>query len=134
MSVLVDSSVWSLALRRRRPVGTDEVAVLRELIEKGQVQIIGPIRQEILSGIREKAQFLKLKHALSAFPDLELSSSDHETAAEFCNTCMAAGIQASHTDFLIAAVAFRRRLSILSVDKDFQHLARILPIRRIGVK
>ena len=134
MSVLVDSSVWSLALRRRRPVGTDEVAVLRELIEKGQVQIIGPIRQEILSGIREKAQFLKLKQALSAFPDLDLSSSDHETAAEFCNTCMAAGIQASHTDFLIAAVAFRRRLSILSADKDFQHLARILPIRLTGVK
>jgi predicted nucleic acid-binding protein len=47
---------------------------------------------------------------------------------------MAAGIQASHTDFLIAAVAFRRRLSILSVDKDFMHLAKILPIRMVGVK
>ena len=85
MKILVDTSVWSLALRRKSAPHDPSVIELRGLIEELRVQMIGPVRQEILSGIRSKSQFLKLRETLRAFPDLVLSSQDYELAAEFFN-------------------------------------------------
>jgi predicted nucleic acid-binding protein len=70
MKVLVDTSVWSLALRRGRQSASAPVQELRNLIFANRVQMIGPIRQEILSGIRDKNQFKELEARLSSFPDL----------------------------------------------------------------
>ena len=62
MKVLVDTSIWSLALRRnKQPDSNIEVIEFQELIEEVRVQLIGPIRQEILSGVKRKQQFSKLK-------------------------------------------------------------------------
>lgn len=121
MSVIVDTSVWSLALRRRSPSqSSSAIALLRNLITDDQVVLFGAIRQEILSGIRSSEQFNQLKNYLRAFPDIELVVEDYELAAEFFNTCRSNGIQGSNTDFLICAVAHRRNYRIFTTDNDFQ--------------
>jgi hypothetical protein len=128
MKVLVDTSVWSLALRRGGETESDPARELRNLIADGRVQMIGPIRQEILSGVREEGQFKDLETRLGAFPDLRLTSEDHVAAARFFNLCRAKGVQGSNTDFLICAVAVRHRLAIYTTDKDFTLYAKHLPI------
>lgn len=130
MKVIVDTSVWSLALRREANDSLAPVQELRQLIHDHRVQMIGPIRQEILSGIRSKSQFSKLRKHLESFPDLPLHTEDYVTAAQFFNLCRSEGVQGSNTDFLICAVAVRTRSSIFTTDKDFElfskHLAIVL--------
>jgi predicted nucleic acid-binding protein len=128
MRVLVDTSVWSEALRRSSRVETDVVREFRSLILEHRADIIGPIRQEILSGLREDAQFEKLEKHIAAFPDMPLETADHIMAAQFYNTCRAKGVQGANTDFLICAVAVRRQLSIFTTDGDFSLFAKHLPI------
>jgi predicted nucleic acid-binding protein len=128
MRVLVDTSVWSEALRRSKKVESDIVREFRSLILEHRVDIIGPIRQEILSGLREETQFEKLQNHLAAFPDIPLKTDDYVTAAKFFNMCRAKGVQGSNTDFLICAVAVRRQLAIYTTDKDFILFAKHLPI------
>ena len=128
MNVLVDTSVWSLALRRRRTRTEPETIELAELIREGRVAFLGAIRQELLSGISDERQFVVLRDHLRAFPDLALEPADHEEAATFFNRCRARGIQGSNTDFLICATAARRKLGILTTDADFRHFAKVLPI------
>ena len=98
MSIIVDTSVWSLALRRKTPPDSSPaVTILQNLITNDQVALLGAIRQEILSGIRNFEQFTRLRDYLRAFPDLELMAEDYELAAEFFNTCRSKGIQGSNT-------------------------------------
>lgn len=91
--------------------------------------MIGPVRQEILSGIRHAVQFNLLRNTLRAFPDLLISTADYEQAAAFFNRCRSHGIQGTHMDFLLCAVASRRAMSIFTTDKDFGAFAPILRIR-----
>ncbi|SRR6266702_1916173 len=128
MKILVDTSVWSLALRRNLPDDGPEVTELIELIKEVRVQMIGPVRQELLSGVKNQAQFQKLRNHLRAFPDLELTTRDYETAAEFFNLCRGKGIQGSNTDFLICAIAARHKIPILTTDADFTLFQPHLPI------
>jgi len=132
MNVLIDTPIWSLAFRHR-PVQTDNmqdiyVDELRELINEMRAQLIGPIRQEILSGISNEAQFQKLREHLGAFEDLTIHSEDYERAAECFNLCRSQGIQGAHIDFLICAVAERYNIPIFTTDKDFSLYASYLPI------
>lgn len=128
MLILVDTSVWSLALRRNIPNNGPELFEFVELIKESRVQIIGPIRQELLSGIKDEIHFSKLRDHLRPFPDLQLTSGDYEQAAEFFNLCRGQGIQGSNTDFLICAVAARHNLPIFTTDKDFNLFRSHLPI------
>ncbi|OUC13673.1 MAG: twitching motility protein PilT [Alkalinema sp. CACIAM 70d] len=128
MSVIVDTCVWSLALRRNTP-DSAIVNQFRVLIADDNVSILGAIRQEILSGIRLPEQFIRLRDYLRAFPDITLMPDDYETAAEFFNTCRRNGIQGSNTDFLICAVAYRRNYAIFTTDQDFRNFQTHLPIR-----
>ncbi len=128
MRVLVDTSVWSLALRRGERPLYPETEELRRLVAAHVVDIMGPIRQELLSGLRDPAQFERLETHLAAFPDILLQTDDFVTAARFFNLCRAKGIQGSNTDFLICAVAVRRGMSIFTTDRDFERFARCLPI------
>ncbi len=133
MQVLVDTSVWSLALRRSaKNLNRKETlltAELRELIQEARVQLIGPIRQELLSGIREESQYARLQKRLRAFRDETLTTEDYETAARLSNQCRAAGVTGSGIDFLICAVALRRKWQIFTTDYDFQVYARTISIR-----
>jgi predicted nucleic acid-binding protein len=126
--VLVDTSVWSEALRRRKVVRAAVVEELRSLILEHRVEIIGPIRQELLSGLRQDAQFEALEKHLAPFCDLPLKTDDYVTAAKFFNLCRAKGVQGSNTDFLICSVAVQHQLAIYTTDKDFFLFAKHLPI------
>ena len=128
MKVLVDTSVWSLALRRRSGGGHPAAEELRSLVDHGRVAIIGPIRQELLSGMREAVSYATLRDNLRAFSDEALTTPDFERAAEHFNACRARGVQGSNTDFLICAVAERLSIPILTTDADFVQFARVLPI------
>jgi hypothetical protein len=132
VKVLVDTAVWSLALRRRAGSSHPAVVQLRSLIDEGRVSMVGPIRQELLSGIRTRASYERLRDALRPFEDELLERADFERAAEHFNACRASGIQGSNTDFLLCAVAARRRLPILTTDSDFTRFAAVIPIALHG--
>lgn len=128
MRVLIDTSVWSLALRRNQPADSIVVTELIELIREVRGQMIGPVRQELLSGIKNQVQFQKLRNHLRAFPDLEVTTRDYESAADFFNLCRGKGVQGSNTDFLICAVAVRYNIPIFTTDEDFTLFKTHLPI------
>lgn len=129
MRVVVDTSVWSLALRRSQTSANRWSTALAGLIQQGHALLIGPVRQELLSGIKDALQFDRLRDDLRAFPDLRLDTADYEDAAIAFNRCRARGLQGSSTDFLICAVAVRRDLSVFSADADFRRFADVLPLR-----
>jgi len=137
MMVLVDTPIWSLALRRQpSALSAGEqllVRSLRELIAESRVQILGATRQEILSGIRERAQFLRIRSQLRAFEDVSLTANDYEEAAAMSNTCRRSGIAASPIDMLICASGQRRSWQVFSTDHDFVHYRRVLPIQLIPI-
>jgi predicted nucleic acid-binding protein len=128
MKVIVDTSVWSIALRRNASESLAPVQELRHLIHDHRVQMIGPIRQEILSGIRSESQFSKLRKHLESFPDLPILTEDYVAAAQFFNRCRSEGVQGSDTDFLICALAARNSFSIYTTDKDFELFSKHLEI------
>jgi len=126
--ILVDTCVWSLALRGSTPRESSIAELLTQLIDENLVKIIGAIRQELLSGYTEKKSYDKLRQKLQYFPNERILDSDYEAAAEYSNFCRSKGIQGSHTDFLICAVAIRVKFKIYSTDKDFKHYAKLLPV------
>ncbi|MGK0290366.1 MAG: putative nucleic acid-binding protein [bacterium] len=128
MKIIVDTCIWSLALRHGSNPSENIVVELKNLIMDFRVQMIGAIRQEILSGVRHEIQFQKLKNHLNSFPDLPLNEEDYTVAAQFYNLCRSKGVQGSNTDFLICAVASNRNLGIFTTDKDFLHFSKYLPI------
>jgi len=129
VKVLIDTPIWSVALRRKhQPEDASTTSELASLVEDRRVALIGPVRQELLSGIREQSQFDRLSKSLRAFPDTFITTADYEEAASFSNRCRARGIQGSNTDFLICAIAVRHEFSIFTTDDDFTHFAKVLPI------
>ena len=131
MKLLADTSVWSLALRRRPTANLDAdenrlVAALTEAIADGRVVMIGPIRQEILSGIKEQSQFVRLRTTLAAFRDESIATTDYEEAARFYNICRSRGVQCGPIDILICAVAVRRKWNVLANDARLNQCLQII--------
>jgi predicted nucleic acid-binding protein len=132
--LVVDTSVWSMALRRLDPLRlNDKESRAREELEEhlrtGEGALIGAVRQEILGGIRPQGRFDDLRIRLMAVPHLPTVVDDYERAAAMANTCRAAGVQGSPTDFLICAVSERAGIPIFTLDRDFEGFARHLPIQ-----
>jgi len=132
VKVIIDTSIWSLALRRKasrlNPTEKKIINELMELINDSRVILIGPIRQEILSGINSELQFELLKNKLRAFENLDIKIEDYETASRYFNVCRKNGIQGSQVDYLICAVASNNKFSIFSTDKDFLNYSQHLEI------
>ena len=132
MNVLIDTSVFSLALRRKNEtLSTNEthlVAELSELIREGRTRMIGLVRQELLSGIKSTEQYEKLRVHLRSFPDEVVDTSDYEEAAKAGNRCRAKGVAVSIVDMLLCAVAIKRQWAIFTTDPDFSSYARVLPL------
>ncbi|HMD49471.1 MAG TPA: PIN domain-containing protein [Bryobacteraceae bacterium] len=138
MQVLIDTNIWSFAFRRTK---TDlsvreaaHAAMLGELIRQDRARLIGPIRQELLSGIREQAQFDRLRNALRSFPDEPLAMDDFEGAVQCGNRCRSKGISGSPIDFLICAVALHRDWQIFTTDPDFGAYAKVLALRLLTAR
>jgi predicted nucleic acid-binding protein len=128
--ILVDTSIWSLALRRRRgdlnPTERRHVREWERLIRAGMVVLIGPIRQELLSGVRDERAWENLRAALEPFPDLSLAPADYERAAVFFNRCRARGVAGSAIDLLICSASAHYKAPIYTMDADFRRYASVL--------
>jgi predicted nucleic acid-binding protein len=133
VNVLVDTCVWSLALRRRAENRsareTAQVESLNAAIERGSVKVIGIVRQELLTGIKTRQQIENLKEFMDAFPDVEIASEDYIEAAKLGNACYAKGVAPSVVDMLLCAVANRQGWEIFTTDPDFERYSRILDLR-----
>lgn len=131
MKVLVDTSVWSLVLRKQEKTAREEkiVTKLSKIIRDLNLVMIGPIRQEILSGISDNKRFEDLRCRIAVFPDYKIKTIDYETAARFLNECRGKGIQGSHIDFLICAVAKNNGFAIFTLDNDFYNYQKYIGIK-----
>ena len=132
MTVLVDTTIWSLALRRRSTdLSTAERRLVEEwadLVTSGRAVLTGPIRQEVLSGIRQEEVFEALHEKLFSFRYLEILPGDYVQAARFFNLCRSHGVVGSHVDMLICATAHRYGVPIFTTDPDFPLYAQHVPI------
>jgi predicted nucleic acid-binding protein len=131
--VLVDTPIWSLALRRRAvdlsPSERRVTQSLYNLVRQSRVRLLGSTRQEVLSGIREESQFLRIRDHLRGFANVELDATDYEEAARASNQCRRRGIAGSPVDLLMCAVSLRHRWQVFTTDRDFPHYATVLPIQ-----
>jgi predicted nucleic acid-binding protein len=134
LKVLVDTPIWSYALRKRNIKYQAEIRELTSLIRDQRALIIGPIRQEILSGYSDLKKFKKLREKLSFFENSPILDSDYESAAELSNKCRKRGVQGSQIDFLICAVAKRLNVPIFTTDKDFSNYRSIVSIKLYKIK
>lgn len=125
----MDTSVWSEALRRRSGRLTQITAELNTLIEDHRVVMLGPIRQELLSGVKTPEVFEDLRSSLRAFPDEPITTDHYEAAAQFYNMCKARGVTGTFIDLLICAVAVAEDFGVFTSDKDFEHFRRVIPLR-----
>ncbi len=125
--ILVDTSVLSAALRYRKPspTSTRDVEILREMILAGVAPSVpGIVVQEILSGVKAEAQFVKLKNGLQSFPVVLAQATDHFLAASLFNTCRKRGIAATLVDCLIAAQTVGNNAKLWTLDRDFLQITR----------
>jgi predicted nucleic acid-binding protein len=128
LNVLVDTSVWSLALRRDAPPDVPEVHELRRLLEAGTVYCTGLILQELLQGFaRPKAHHQIVEH-FAALPLLVPDREDHIHAAEMRNRCRRKGVQTGTIDALLAQLCLRYDLTMLTTDKDFRNIATVVSL------
>jgi predicted nucleic acid-binding protein len=129
VKILVDTPIWSYALRSMNNAFQAEIDTLTSLIRDQRALIIGPIRQEILSGYSDLRKYLTVKEKLSYFTNTPIFDTDYELAAEFSNKCRIKGVQGSHIDFLICAVAKRMDVPIFTNDNDFANYQNLISIK-----
>ncbi len=130
--ILVDTCVWSKVLRRPREgeESSAEAQVLRRLIEADEeIGLPGIVLQEILSGLRDQAQFERLLIYLDSFPLILASRRTHIEAARIANACRRKGITTSTVDCLIAASAIEHDARLLTTDQDFTAMARHIDLK-----
>ena len=135
MKVLVDTPIWSLAFRKKIDnINNIAIKNLANLIQDRRIAIIGPVRQEVLSGISDRNKFYEIKDKMSFFSDYSIKTDDYEFAAECSNECRRNGIQGSHTDFLICAMAIKNGWEIFTTDADFFEYQKYISIKMYTLK
>ncbi len=129
MSLLVDTSVWSLALRRDAPPDLPEVDALGHALEAGEMVVTtGLILQEILQGFSGPRARKAILKRFSTLPFLVPDRADHIQAADLRNRCRRKGIQVGTIDALLAELCIRHEMTILTRDADFQRIADVTPL------
>lgn len=126
MNLVVDTSVWSVVLRRPQ-VNEDDpyVRAFRWHLESGDgLFLIGNILQELLDGLRSTKQFDRLLALLDPYPLLELDRETYAAAARLQSACRIKGVNAGPIDFLIAAACCQHGFPLLTADKDFSRIAK----------
>jgi hypothetical protein len=132
MNILVDTSVWSQALRRDTPSQSREVDRLKDALEGGEaVFTTGLILQELLQGFGGPRSRTRIIETFAALPLITPDRKDHIEAAALRNSLHRKGVQAGTIDALLAQLCLRHGLHMLSVDSDFSHMARHVPLSLI---
>ena len=130
MTLLVDTSVWSLALRRDGTAAEPEVHALKDALLGAEVVVTtGLVLQELLQGFAGPKDRAQIIEHVGALPLLQPDRSDHMAAAELRNTCRRAGIQVGTIDALLAQLCIHHGLTLLTTDKDFVLAARHCALR-----
>lgn len=130
MNLLVDTSVWSLALRRDAPPTGREVNSLRRALEgEALVLTTGVILQELLQGIRGPKGREAIVARFVTLPFLVPDRQDHIDAATLHGACRRRGLQVGTIDVLLAQLCLRHELTILTTDRDFESIAAVVPLR-----
>ena len=130
MTLFVDTSVWSLLLRRDRPADVPQVRALERALETGApIVMTGLVLQELLQGFSGPKARDQILDRFAAFPLLVPDREDHIAAAALRNSCHKRGVQIGTIDALLAQLCVRHELTLLSSDEDFGHIARTCPLR-----
>lgn len=125
MSLFVDTSVWSHALRRDVPSAEPQVGALTKALESGETIVItGVVLQELLQGFSGPKDRERIIDRFSALPLLIPDRQDHIDAADLRNTCRRSGVQLATIDALIAQLCIRHSMRLLTLDKDFENAAK----------
>ncbi len=125
MTLLVDTSVWSLALRR--DVKTQEPAVQALVDALGGAEIVvttGLVLQELLQGFSGPKSAAAIIERFSALALIHPTRNDHVAAATVRNRCRRGGVQVGTVDALIAQICISNQLTLLTTDQDFRHAAK----------
>lgn len=133
MSLFVDTSVWSLALRRETAPDVPEIHELRRALERGDIVVTtGLVLQELLQGFSGPRARKEIIERFAALPSLPPDREDHIEAAELRNACRRAGIQIGTIDSLLARLCIRHKLTLLTMDADFHQAASHFPLKIWG--
>lgn len=133
MTLLVDTSVWSLALRRDGSSESNEVVALREALDGADsVVTTGLVLQELLQGFSGPKARQAIIERLGALPLVQPDRQDHIAAAEVRNICRRRGVQVGTIDALLIQLCGRYELTLLSSDQDFANAAPHVPFRLWG--
>lgn len=129
MTILVDTSVWSLALRRDGEASEPEVRALKDAFLGGDVVVTtGLVLQELLQGFSGPKAKAQIVQRFAALPFIQPDREDHVGAAGVRNVCRTAGVQVGTIDALLAQLCIRHDLTLLTTDKDFVHAAKHCPL------
>jgi predicted nucleic acid-binding protein len=124
LSLFVDTSVWSLALRRDAPAAVAQVHALTRAINAGETIVTtGLVLQELLQGFSGPKSRHLIQERFAAVPLLVPDREDHVRAAELRNHCRKAGTQVGTIDALLAELCIRHDLTMLTTDNDFAYIA-----------
>jgi hypothetical protein len=130
LNLFIDTSVWSLHLRRDAPATSPQLQALRDALGAGQtVFSTGLVLQELLQGISGPRNWAGIIEGFAAVPLLDPGREDHIAAAELRNGCRRRGVQIGTVDALLAQLCIRHDLTMLSVDQDFVHIAGLVPLK-----
>jgi predicted nucleic acid-binding protein len=130
LSLFVDTSVWSLFLRRDQPADLPEVLALRRALEGGErIVTTGLVLQELLQGFSGPKARDQIIERFAAFPLLAPNREDHIAAAALRNECRKRGVQSGTIDALIAQTCIQHDLTLLTTDADFSHMAKCCALR-----
>ncbi len=132
MTLFVDTSVWSLALRRDVPPDVPEVgALLQAVASDAAIVSTGLVLQELLQGFAGPKQAEMLIERFRSLPFVSPDRADHIAAAQLRNACRQRGVQVGTIDALLAQLCIRHDLTLLSTDRDFRDITRVEPALRI---
>ena len=130
MTLLVDTSVWSLALRRDGSPAAPEVRALADALAGADAVVTtGLVLQELLQGFNGPRAVAAIVERFQALPLIHPDRQDHIAAAEVRNVCRRAGVQIGTIDALLIQLCGRHDLTLLTTDRDFVHSAKYVPVK-----
>jgi predicted nucleic acid-binding protein len=127
VNTLVDTSVWSLALRRESPPDIPELNELRRALHAGMVVSTGIVLQELLQGFSKPKAHRLIVEKFRALPLIVPDRQDHISAAELRTRCRRRGVQVGTIDALLAQLCIGHELQMLTTDQDFNSISTIVP-------